>query len=184
MQVELLDGVEHMRIPAGQTYKSPGRMYVEGDASAASYWLAGPRLHFSLSVLCFNVRISVSCKFSRWMCSTQVLSWIDTCFVKLCKTLSAIIICISAKFPLHAKTLLLSNLSVCCQTDGALLERVGATLTGGKITVEGCGEISIQGDVRFADVMEQMGAKVEWDVNSITLTGMSPLKTDRVVVLH
>ena len=40
-QVDLLDGVEHMRIPAGQTYKSPGRMFVEGDASAASYWLAG-----------------------------------------------------------------------------------------------------------------------------------------------
>ena len=31
--------------------------------------------------------------------------------------------------------------------------------------------LSIQGDTRFAFVMEQMGARVEWDVDSITLTG-------------
>ena len=30
-----------MHIPAGQTYKSPGCAYVEGDASSASYFLAG-----------------------------------------------------------------------------------------------------------------------------------------------
>lgn len=52
---------------------------------------------------------------------------------------------------------------------------VGATLTGGKITVEGCGEDSIQGDVRFAEVMERMGATVDWDVNTITITGLYSL---------
>ena len=41
MQVERLNGLQHLRIPAGQTYKSPGKAYVEGDASSASYWLAG-----------------------------------------------------------------------------------------------------------------------------------------------
>lgn len=39
--MERLDGLQHMRIPAGQTYKSPGSAYVEGDASSASYFLAG-----------------------------------------------------------------------------------------------------------------------------------------------
>ncbi len=29
------------QIPPGQTYKSPGEAYVEGDASSASYFLAG-----------------------------------------------------------------------------------------------------------------------------------------------
>ncbi len=41
VQVEELDGLNHLRIPAGQKYKSPGKLYVEGDASSASYWLAG-----------------------------------------------------------------------------------------------------------------------------------------------
>lgn len=33
-QVNQLDGLQHMHIPAGQTYKSPGMAYVEGDASS------------------------------------------------------------------------------------------------------------------------------------------------------
>ncbi len=40
-QVERIEGLQHMHIPAGQTYKSPGEAYVEGDASSASYFLAG-----------------------------------------------------------------------------------------------------------------------------------------------
>lgn len=47
----------------------------------------------------------------------------------------------------------------------------GATITGGTITVEGCGSESLQGDVRFASVMEMMGARVEWHPNKITITG-------------
>eukprot|EP00775_Hariotina_reticulata_P005039 gene5039-5281_t len=85
--VHQLDGLTHMKIPPGQTYKSPGEAYVEGDASSASYFLAG------------------------------------------------------------------------------------ATITGGTITVEGCGSDSLQGDKRFAEVMGLMGAKVEWSPYSITITG-------------
>ena len=85
--VERVDGLQHLRIPPNQTYKSPGMAYVEGDASSASYFLAG------------------------------------------------------------------------------------ATMTGGTITVEGCGSDSLQGDVRFAEVMGLMGAKVEWKPYSITITG-------------
>ncbi len=87
VDVELKDGLQHIYIPANQSYKSPGTAYVEGDASSASYFLAG------------------------------------------------------------------------------------ATITGATVTVEGCGSDSLQGDVRFAEVMELMGAKVEWSPYSITITG-------------
>ncbi|KAK1303486.1 hypothetical protein QJS10_CPB11g00456 [Acorus calamus] len=78
---------DHFFIKGGQKYKSPGNAYVEGDASSASYFLAG------------------------------------------------------------------------------------ATITGGTVTVEGCGTSSLQGDVKFAEVMEKMGAKVSWTENSVTVTG-------------
>lgn len=39
------------------------------------------------------------------------------------------------------------------------------------MTVEGCGSASLQGDVRFADVMGLMGATVAWQPNSVTVTG-------------
>lgn len=77
----------HPQIPPNQTYKSPGEAYVEGDASSASYFLAG------------------------------------------------------------------------------------ATITGGTMVVEGCGSASLQGDVRFAEVMGLMGARVEWSPYSIRITG-------------
>lgn len=72
-------------VPTGQRYRSPGRMAVEGDASAASYFLAG------------------------------------------------------------------------------------AAITGGPVTVIGCGQDSLQGDVRFADILRKMGATVSCNRNSITV---------------
>ncbi|KAJ6872632.1 hypothetical protein NC651_031683 [Populus alba x Populus x berolinensis] len=47
----------------------------------------------------------------------------------------------------------------------------GAAITGGTITVEGCGTESLQGNVKFAEVLEKMGAKVTWTKNSVTVTG-------------
>ena len=41
MQVQQLAGLQHMRVRAGQQYTSQGQAYVEGDASSASYFLAG-----------------------------------------------------------------------------------------------------------------------------------------------
>jgi len=76
-------------IKGGQKYKSPGNAYVEGDASSASYFLAG------------------------------------------------------------------------------------AAITGGKMTVEGCGTSSLQGDVKFAEVLEKMGCEVTWTENSVSVTGPS-----------
>ena len=46
----------------------------------------------------------------------------------------------------------------------------GAAITGGPVTVVGCGDESVQGDVGFARVLEQMGATVEWSANSITVS--------------
>lgn len=37
--------------------------------------------------------------------------------------------------------------------------------------MEGCGSDSLQGDVRFAEVMGLMGADVRWSPYSITITG-------------
>ncbi|XP_008803985.2 3-phosphoshikimate 1-carboxyvinyltransferase 2-like [Phoenix dactylifera] len=85
--VEHSDSWDRFLIKGGQKYKSPGSAYVEGDASSASYFLAG------------------------------------------------------------------------------------AAVTGGTVTVEGCGTASLQGDVKFAEVLEKMGAKVTWTENSVTVTG-------------
>jgi 3-phosphoshikimate 1-carboxyvinyltransferase len=46
----------------------------------------------------------------------------------------------------------------------------GAAITGGTVTVRGCGSESVQGDVAFANVMEQMGATITWAPESITVT--------------
>ncbi|KAK8487290.1 hypothetical protein V6N13_093439 [Hibiscus sabdariffa] len=85
--VEHTNSWDRFFIRGGQKYKSPGNAYVEGDASSASYFLAG------------------------------------------------------------------------------------AAVTGGTVTVEGCGTSSLQGDVKFAEVLEMMGAKVTWTENSVTVTG-------------
>eukprot|EP01026_Neomeris_dumetosa_P050997 TRINITY_DN4482_c0_g1_i12.p1 TRINITY_DN4482_c0_g1~~TRINITY_DN4482_c0_g1_i12.p1 ORF type:complete len:423 (-),score=87.91 TRINITY_DN4482_c0_g1_i12:141-1295(-) len=84
--VERLEGLRRIRIPANQQYVSPGSAFVEGDASSASYFLAG------------------------------------------------------------------------------------AAITGGRVTVEGCGSNSLQGDVRFAEVLGLMGADVSWTENSVTVS--------------
>ena len=47
----------------------------------------------------------------------------------------------------------------------------GAAITKGMVTVNGCGTNSLQGDARFAEVLEKMGAKVEWSPHQVRLTG-------------
>jgi len=77
------EGGQRFTVPAGSTYRSPGVVYVEGDASSASYFLA-----------------------------------------------------------------------------------LGA-IGGGPLRVEGVGRDSIQGDVRFADALARMGARIEMGPNWI-----------------
>ena len=45
-------GLQHMRVASGQRYTSPGEAYVEGDASSASYFLAGQRPRSSAFTKC------------------------------------------------------------------------------------------------------------------------------------
>lgn len=46
----------------------------------------------------------------------------------------------------------------------------GAAITGGTVTVRGCGLASVQGDIAFVNVLEQMGATVTWTADSITVS--------------
>lgn len=48
-------------------------------------------------------------------------------------------------------------------------------IKGGKVRVTGVGSKSIQGDIRFADVLEQMGATINWGDDYIEVVG-APLK--------
>lgn len=49
-------------------------------------------------------------------------------------------------------------------------------ITGGPVCVEGVGEGSIQGDVRFVDALRQMGATITTGENTITCTGNGVLR--------
>ena len=51
VNVEVGEGWGSFRIPAGQCYKSPGKAFVEGDASSASYFLAGATVTGSTMVV-------------------------------------------------------------------------------------------------------------------------------------
>ena len=46
-----------------------------------------------------------------------------------------------------------------------------AAITGGRVRVEGLHSDSLQGDVRFVEVLERMGATVDWEPDAITVTG-------------
>ncbi|MCF2947026.1 3-phosphoshikimate 1-carboxyvinyltransferase [Paraglaciecola aquimarina] len=48
-------------------------------------------------------------------------------------------------------------------------------IKGGTVRVTGIGKNSIQGDIKFAEVLEKMGAKVDWQDEYIEVTG-APLK--------
>jgi 3-phosphoshikimate 1-carboxyvinyltransferase len=52
----------------------------------------------------------------------------------------------------------------------------GAAITGGTVTVIGCGTDSLQGDAQFAKIMEMMGAEVQWEANQLTVRGSGNLK--------
>ncbi len=45
-----------------------------------------------------------------------------------------------------------------------------AAIKGGTVKVSGIGKKSVQGDVAFADVLEKMGAKVEWGDDFVSVT--------------
>ncbi len=50
-----------------------------------------------------------------------------------------------------------------------------AAVTGGRVTVEGLGTQSVQGDMGFVDILEHMGCRVERSADATTVTG-GPLR--------
>lgn len=46
-----------------------------------------------------------------------------------------------------------------------------AAITGGRVKVTGLSRSSLQGDVEFCDVLEQMGCRVQWNQDSIEVSG-------------
>jgi len=52
----------------------------------------------------------------------------------------------------------------------------GAAITGGKVRVEGCGSDSLQGDARFADMLERMGARIRFEPAAIEVEGQGRLQ--------
>lgn len=59
-----------------------------------------------------------------------------------------------------------------------------AALCGGRVTVEGLGTASLQGDVAFVDVLEQMGAVVERSPQRVTVRGTGQLRGVEVNLAH
>jgi 3-phosphoshikimate 1-carboxyvinyltransferase len=55
---------------------------------------------------------------------------------------------------------------------------------GGPVRVEGVGKDSIQGDVRFTEVLEQMGAKVSFGRDFIEASGGKPLRAINLDLNH
>ena len=55
-----------------------------------------------------------------------------------------------------------------------------AAVTGGRVTIEGLARTSPQGDVRFADVLRDMGCTVEWSDAGVTVTGPDRLRAVRI----
>ncbi|GGX46572.1 3-phosphoshikimate 1-carboxyvinyltransferase [Saccharospirillum salsuginis] len=55
---------------------------------------------------------------------------------------------------------------------------------GGPVRVHGTGKASVQGDARFAEVLEQMGARVVWSDHWIEVSRQGPLKAVDVDLNH
>ncbi|GIX03108.1 MAG: 3-phosphoshikimate 1-carboxyvinyltransferase [Planctomycetaceae bacterium] len=45
-----------------------------------------------------------------------------------------------------------------------------AAITGGEVTIQGLSQYALQGDVRFVEVLEQMGCRAHWHAGGVTLT--------------
>lgn len=58
---------------------------------------------------------------------------------------------------------------------GASYWMAAAAISRGAVTIQGVGRHSIQGDIAFAEVVQRMGAQVEWGENSVTVTGTGTL---------
>ena len=67
------------------------------------------------------------------------------------------------------------NFTVEPDATGASYFAAAAALVGGKITIEGIGRNSVQGDAGFFSILERMGARVEWLDNAVRISGSGRL---------
>jgi 3-phosphoshikimate 1-carboxyvinyltransferase len=51
-----------------------------------------------------------------------------------------------------------------------------AALCGGTVTLQGLSANSVQGDIAFLTVLQQMGARVKWNTDSVEVTGAGQLR--------
>lgn len=51
-----------------------------------------------------------------------------------------------------------------------------AAITGGRVTIEGLGRASAQGDLRLADIFERMGCALRWEQDRVELRGPERLR--------
>jgi 3-phosphoshikimate 1-carboxyvinyltransferase len=58
---------------------------------------------------------------------------------------------------------------------GASYFAAAAALVGGRVTIRGLMRDSVQGDLGFLQILEQMGARVEWNVNGVDIIGTGRL---------
>jgi 3-phosphoshikimate 1-carboxyvinyltransferase len=57
-----------------------------------------------------------------------------------------------------------------------------AALVGGKVTLRGVSAVSVQGDLDFLRILEQMGARVEWSDDSVNIVGSGRLSGVDVIM--
>ncbi len=51
-----------------------------------------------------------------------------------------------------------------------------AALCGGRVTIERLSRNSVQGDIGFLGILEQMGARISWNIDSVTVAGDGRLR--------
>ena len=69
-----------------------------------------------------------------------------------------------------------SDYSIEPDASGAHYFWAAAALTGGRVRIDGLGPTSLQGDVRFVDILEMMGAEIERNEDFIEVRGRPPLR--------
>jgi 3-phosphoshikimate 1-carboxyvinyltransferase len=69
----------------------------------------------------------------------------------------------------------LTRFSVEPDATGASYFAAAAALVGGRVTIRGLMRDSVQGDVGFFQILQQMGARVEWNSNGVDVIGSGQL---------
>ncbi|GAB4148960.1 MAG: 3-phosphoshikimate 1-carboxyvinyltransferase [Planctomycetaceae bacterium] len=75
------------------------------------------------------------------------------------------------QFSIEPQTYRATNYHIEPDASAASYFFAAAAVTGGKVTVQGLSHNSLQGDIGFVDVLEQMGCTVDWQADAVTVQG-------------